>query len=71
MNFGENFLFFLMICNVPQGSCFVICKGKENSRKNFFYNFSQFNRNPPTQIKILKFKMAFSIKNIEIGNLTR
>ena len=71
MNFCPNFLCFLMICNVPQRSSFVICEGKENVRKNVFYNFFQFNRNPPTQIEILKFKMAFSIKNIEIGNLTR
>ena len=71
MNFCPNFLCFLMICNVPQRSSFVICEGKENVRKKVFYNFFQFNRNPPTQIEILKFKMAFSIKNIEIGNLTR
>ena len=43
----------------------------ENCRKKFFHNFFQFFRNCVGGFKILKFKMAFSIKNIEIWNLTR
>jgi hypothetical protein len=71
MNFCRNFLCLLIKCCVPQRSRTTICVGTENCRKKFFNNFSQCFRNLSTQIKILKFEVAFSSKNFEIGNLAR